>query len=240
MNELKELLLDAVPPLTEPPDRLASVRGRATRRRLRHAGTAAVATVAAVTALGTVLTVLSPAPSADRVGGPAAQSSGPAYVSPWPPDTPVSEPPKDFPMPAAGACPPTVDFLRMPSLDLFPGRTAPPVASVTLCRYNQSTFDLSTGANSLRAGPVVGDVATFQQAFAVAVAPRSSGPASPWASGPACQNTREGPPFPVDVVFVHAPDGTATATTLHRTECDEPTDPYHPLRAAIEAALGEA
>ena len=142
-------------------------------------------------------------------------------------------------MPARGVCPPTVDFLRMPYLDLFPGSTLPPVASVTLCRYNQSTFDLSTGGNSLRTGPVVGDVATFIHAFAVAVTPRSSGPASPFASAPACLDTRDGPPFPVDVVFVHAPDGTAKATTLHRTECDEPTDPYHPLRAAIDAALGE-
>jgi hypothetical protein len=242
-NDMGKILLDAVPPLPAPPDRMAEVRRRAaTRRRLRRAGTV-VAAIAAVAVLGSVLTVLSPAQPASNIGGEPTQSPpqsrsvtvspGPAIVGP--PHTPYSEPPKDFPMPGPGVCPPTVQFMRMPMLDLAPGRSMPPFSAVTLCRYTQSSFDLSQGENSLRTAPVAGNVTAFRDAFNNLTMPRESN----WNSE-GCREPSPGlPPFTVDVVFVHSP-GNTVAVILHRYECANPwpQDPAIPLRTAVDAALG--
>lgn len=244
MSEIKEQLLDAVPPLPAPPDRLAAIRGRVTARRRMHRTGTAVAALASVVALGTTMAVLTPAGSGTPVGGP--DSSG--TPSPWASRSGVPAPyrsgePKDFPMPAAGVCPPSVDFMRMPMVEAYPGGVLPQIAGVTLCRYTQSAFDLSKGENSLTSGPKTGDVNTFLNAFVVATTPIASSPppsvaVSSSASEPlSCQPSS--PPFTVDVVFVHSSDGTTRAELQHRYLCvPGQTDSFSPLRAAIDAELG--
>jgi hypothetical protein len=257
MNDIKDILLDAVPSLPAPPDRLTAIRGRAVaRRRARVTGTA-LAALASIAALGTTMAVLTPAGPGTPVGGPAPSSSNATYhwTSPYPLP---SQPPKDFPMPGPGACPPTVDFMRMPGLDLYPGSTLPTVSAVTLCRYSQNDPDVTKGQNSLRAGPVAGNVTTFRNIFTRAVAPRSSAPVTPFnpsasgvpdgsgvpsASSSECPAGAGLPPFAVDVVFVHAPDGSSRALVQFRYQChdygpDDANDPYQGMRAAVDAEFG--
>jgi hypothetical protein len=229
VNDIKDLLLDAVPPLPSPPDRLAAVRRRAlARRRLRRVG-AIVGGFVAVLALTGTMTVLAPA---DRPAGPIGGDPIPLPVH-----SSYSEPPRDFPMPGPGICPPTVQFMRLAPLDLDPGTTLPPISAITLCRYHQSSFDLSEGENSLRTGPVAGDVATFRDAFVNLLIPRASN----W-NPDGCREPSPGlPPFTVDVIFVHSPDGTTRAAPpMARYTCQNawPQDPMIPLRAAVDAPLG--
>lgn len=236
MNDIKKLLLDAVPALPAPPDRLAAVRGRAAARRRLHVMGTAAAAVAAVLALGATMTVLSAAGPGDRTGGPATMGS--PTISP---SAPVAvEPPKDFPMPTPGACPPSVQLLRMPLLENYPGGTLPEFAAVTVCRYAQTTFDLSKGENTLVAGPAAGDIGRFRTAFAELAAPYSSPavPSAPYSSSSAPPCFDDGPPYPVDVVFVHSPGGGSAAAFLLRTECGGPQSRHTSLFAAVDAVLG--
>jgi hypothetical protein len=157
---------------------------------------------------------------------------------------PYSEPPKDFPMPGPGACPPSVEFMRMPLVEAWPGGTLPQISGVTLCRYTQSTYDLSQGENSLKSGPGVGDVNTLRDVLIAAMRPLAStsgGLPSPSMSGGSslsvCASSR---PYTLDVVFVHSPNGTTKAVAVLRSECDaaHSDDPYGPLRTAFDTAFG--
>lgn len=248
MNDIKEILLDAVPPLPAPPDRLAAIRGRAVARRRMHVTGTALAALASVVTLGTTMAVLTPPGPAERVGGGPASTpaSGPPLAPPMPsgPAPSASGLPKDFPMPGPGVCPPSVDFMRMPPADVWPGGALPEISGVTLCRYAQSDFDLSKGSNSLTSGPRAGDLNTFRPALTAATAPiaSTSGDPSVGSSGatstPPCTPGPGTPPFTIDVLFIHSPGGT-TADVRHRFECEPaPHDPWSALRSAVDAELG--
>ncbi|GAA0943029.1 hypothetical protein [Virgisporangium aurantiacum] len=256
MNDIKQTLLDVVPPLPAPPDRLAAIRGRAAaRRRMTVTGTA-LAALASVVTIGTTIAVLTPADPGPFGAGPASSGTGPVSNRPGPPvpPPPHSDPPKDFPMPGPGTCPPAVAFRRLPLVEAFVGGRLPEISAVTLCRYSQTTFDLSEGGNALIAGPDVADVTTFRNALVTTTQPyppwaSSDGP--PWASGSAPSVPTASPsgscspgpvappPWQIDVVFVHSPDGTARALILHRHKCvPAVADPITAVLAAIDAKLG--
>jgi len=252
MTQFKDLLLDVVPPLQEPPDRLAAIRRRATaRRRMSMTGTALAALASAVT-LGTTMAVLTPAGPATQIAvGPAPSSSEPQslYQGPY-----RSEPPKDFPMPGPGICPASVQFLHMPTVDAYPGGTLPEISGVTLCRYTHSDYDLGAGEIALRSGPGTGDVNTFRDAFTRATLPyplvsssggpppasgSPSGTPSVSASSSCSPGPKTPPPWTIDVMFVHSPGGITRAVYLHRYKCDPPlTDPMAAVWIAVDAKLG--
>jgi hypothetical protein len=251
MTDLKDLLLDAVPPLHAPPDRLAAIRGRArARRRINTMGTA-LAVLASVVALGTTMAVLTPADPGPFGAAPA--SSGPGSP-PWPSPVRESEPPKDFPMPGPGVCPPNVRFRHMPTVDAYPGGTLPLISGVTLCRYSQSTYALDEGENSLTSGPASGDVTTFRNAFTKATLPYpaassegttvvSGSPTSVpsvSASSDCSPGPQSPPPWTIDVMFVHSPDRSTRALILHRYKCNPArTDPMAAAWTAVDAVLGK-
>jgi hypothetical protein len=251
MNDIKETLLNAVPPLSAPPDRLAAIRNRArARRRMNMTGTA-LAALASVVALGTTMAVLTPADPESFGVAPAGSGTEPRPS--MSPGERESGPPKDFPMPAPGNCPQSVKLGHMPTVDAYSGGTLPPISGVTLCRYSQNSYALDEGENSLTSGPGSGDVNTFRNALVKATLPdpASSGGGPPWASGsasglPSASASSPCPPGPVapppwtiDVLFVHSPDGTTRAVILHRYTCDPPlTDPMAAVWTAVDAVLG--
>jgi hypothetical protein len=237
MNEIKELLVDAVPPLQAPPNRLADIQGRAaTRRQLRRAGTA-VATVAAVVALGVTMTVLTPAAPAERFGGsPPYPSSAGSSGPPVEPSAGSSSAPVDTPPPAPGVCPPIVNLFRDPTLGEHIRGTLPPISVVTLCRYTSSGVagDLDDKA-ALRAGPANGDLTKFLPALSLVLTPQEF-----HNPGPCLDPSPGQPPYLVDVIYVHSPDGTTNMVPVPRKKCANlrPEDQSVALQTALDEVLG--
>ncbi|MFC7242224.1 hypothetical protein ACFQO7_06995 [Catellatospora aurea] len=150
-QDLRRIVLDAVPPLPPPPDRLASVLRRARRQRARHASVAAAfaVTLAAATAGllvgpgGTPFGVASsgspsaPEPSPSTVVTPSAVPSPLPSAFPSPSNF-ASPLPSNFPSPAV---PKTVEGrLEAASLDAL-RRAAPGASLVGDLRFQDSFAD---------------------------------------------------------------------------------------------------
>ena len=160
-----------------------------------------------------------------------------AYVTVSPGPDSSGPPPRDAPLPPSGTCPASVDLMRLPvhnpwDASTWPGR----VTAVTLCRYEHSTFDTSTGQNALKKGPVTGDLAVFATALGKALPPVRP------IDHLGCRIVNPGPPYTVDIVFVAASGGTGKAYIMLRELCDPawPEDPERTLRAAVDAVFGPA
>ncbi|MEU7825148.1 hypothetical protein [Catellatospora sp. NPDC049133] len=152
-QDLRRIVLDAVPPLPPPPDRLASVLHRARRQRARHASvTAAFAvTLAAATAgllvgpRGAPFGVASSGSPAAPEPSPSAAVTPSAFPSPVPSNFPSPLPsnfpspfPSNFPSPAV---PKTVEGrLEAASLDAL-RRAAPGATLVGDLRFQDSFAD---------------------------------------------------------------------------------------------------
>jgi len=76
-NDLRQVLLDAVPPLTIPPDRLEVIGARVRRQRLRFAGVSTTAAVALVAAAAVTFAMLPRAGSSATAGPVALQAGAP-------------------------------------------------------------------------------------------------------------------------------------------------------------------
>lgn len=157
-------------------------------------------------------------------------------VSPGPdPADPNGLSPRDAPLPLSGTCPTSVDPMRLPIHDPWDATTWPQqVTAVTLCRYEHSTFDTSTGHNILTQGPVTGDLAVFTAALEKALPPVRP------INHAGCRIVNPGPPYTIDIVFVTASGDTGKAYVMLRTLCDPPwsKDPERALDEAVDAVLG--
>ena len=159
-----------------------------------------------------------------------------ATISPGPDSTDSSDPPpRDAPLPLSGTCPTSVDLMRIPVHNPWDASTWPRrVTAVTLCRYQQSTFDTSAGQNILMLGPVTGDLAVFTAALDKALPPVRP------IDHLGCRIVNSGPPYTVDIVFVTASGDSGKAYIMLRTLCDPPwlKDPERTLREAVDGVLG--
>ena len=261
-DEIRQLRLGAFATTSEPLDRAAAPWGRATARRRRRAGSAAVALVGVLlgsAACGGQLENVAAYPSGQTVT-PAAPSNGRAVTTPPTVQIAVSSfvnpsvsqayttvspgtdemypsdlPPRDAPLPPTGTCPALVDPSRLPIHNPWDPTTWPKrVTAVTLCRYAQSAVDPSESTNTLTKGPVTGDLAVFTAALDKAM------PAVRPIDHVGCRVVNPGPPYTVDIVFVTASGDTGKAFIMYRWVCDPPwlENPERTLDEAVDAVLG--
>jgi hypothetical protein len=259
-NEVRAVLLDAVPELTAPPDRMAEVSRRVARRRLLKLMAGVMAATVSLVAVAGVAQRLSRFPA-----GRSTATNVNAGPSGWPGPTPSAEPspsgrpwssqpPSNRPsggarpsrspggQPAGGLvgrdyCPPTLDLVGPLGVDVRPDEAASSrVAGVTVCRYHAPYFDLSVDLASRRAGPVAGDPVEFGAALEPIVNP----PPSPW-NPEGCRYPSPGRgPITVDIVYVVDVYAVPKAYPLARTTCANPwpADPKRKLEEAVDRLLG--
>ncbi len=245
-EQLRALLIDAVPPLAAPPDRIQTLAKRVSRRRTRTAVLTVVTATLAVAGRAIATRTLLPARQPGHVA-PAAGRSGPVSTV------------------GVGRCPDRVDLMHQSAARIAGDTDAAvpvPLGSVTLCRYVHGAFDLSApdGIAELRAGPATGDPGEFgtliNQYLAQLVYPSqapsagsagSGSPAGSGASGSPAPNRASGCLMPsptanvsVDIVFAVDPTGHAHEYLLPRVTCANPdaAQPARQLDAAIDQLLG--
>jgi len=256
-KDVRSALLDAVPELTAPPDRLAEVRRRAARQRTTRHTRAIVVGVLAVVVIGGYMRLLA-------VGGPGAPGTGQsasATPSTWPAVSvqpsaraePSSEWPSPFgsrtsggesvpakagPLVARDFCPAVLVLGRPPfGVDEVPYHTgAPQVTHVTLCRYRHPEFDSSVGHGSLVSGPRRADPTAVSSALMPILQPAAS---NNWNSE-GCRYPAPQTDIIVDIVYVIDVHGRAATYPLSRVTCQNPwpDDPEIQLRQEVDRVLG--
>jgi hypothetical protein len=267
-DEIRQRLLDVVPTLSEPPDRLAVLRGRATARRRRRVGSAVMAAVAGVALVGALLSIPAPdgqlenaaAHPSGRTVTPAAPSNGRTVTSR--PNGQVAA--SSFANPTVSQAYATVSpGPDMTYPDGLPPRDAPlPLSgtcptSVDLMRLPiHNPWDATTWPQQVTAVTLCryehstfdtseghntltqGPVTGDLAVFAAAL-DKALPPVRP-IDHMGCRIANPGPPYTVDIVFVTASGDTGKAYIMLRTLCDPPwlEDPERTLDEAVDAVLG--
>jgi len=267
-DEIRQRLLDAVPTLPEPQDRLAVLRGRATARRRRRAGSVVMAAVAGVALVGALLsiparggqpkdaaaypnarTVTSAAPSNGLTvtSRPSGQVAASTFANPT-----VSQ---AYATVSPG--PDTTDPSGLPPRDAplpLSGTCPKSVDPMRLPIHNpwdaatwpqQVTavtlcrYEHSTFDTSEGRNTLTQGPVTGDLAVFAAALHKALPPVRP-IDHMGCRIANPGPPYTIDIVFVTASGDTGKAYLMLRTLCDPPwlENPERTLHEAVDAVLG--
>lgn len=169
-ENLHDLLVGAVPPLTTPPDRMAQVRRRVVRARGLRVSASVLGVLAIVGGAALGVHALAPVGRSgpNAVGQvPGATSVAPgASVAPSASVEPSTGPSSRFrSIPPSGLgvgqCPQSLDLMSVDGAHRPDLTFQGPPATVTVCRYRHAAFDMSVGNADLLKGPKQGTSAAF-------------------------------------------------------------------------------
>jgi hypothetical protein len=238
-DEVREALLNAVPPLTTPTDRLGEISRRVRRRRAWYSA----ASIAAVATVGGMVVAV---PGLLFSGGENMAMSTGVGVSTSALVPQISRSPRGA-LPErtfsfdGGRCPSKLNLTSVAGGSNRPAGTslAKPLTRVIVCRYRHAAFDLSVGDADLIAGPRSGDPQTFQAAVNLYLdlgAFRPSATVQP----AGCQGPSPSENYSVDIVATWDTDSTLATYMYHRMICQN-ADGMAALRGlntAVDALLG--
>jgi hypothetical protein len=267
-DEMRQRLLDAVPTLPEPQNRLAVLRGRATARRRRRAGSVVMAAVAGVALVGAPLgipasgghledaaahpngwtaTPAAPSNAVTVTSRPSAQVAASTFANPTVSQAYVTVSPE----------PDTTDPNGPPPRDAplpLSGTCPTSVDPMRLPVHNP--WDATTWPQQVTAVTLCryqhstfdtseghntltqGPVTGDLAVFAAAL--HKALPAVRPINHMGCRIANPGPPYTIDIVFVTASSDTGKAYIMLRTLCDPPwlENPERALDEAVDAVLG--
>lgn len=168
-ENLHDLLVGAVPPLTTPPDRMARVRRRVARTRGLRVSASVLGVLAVIGGAALGAHALAPAGRSgpNAVGQvPGASVAPSTSVAPSVEVSPSTGPSSGFrSIPPSGLgvglCPQSLDLMSVDGAHRPDLTFQGPPASVTVCRYRHAAFDMSVGNAELLKGPKQGTPAAF-------------------------------------------------------------------------------